>query len=106
MGTFVALLRAVNVGGTGKLPMADLRAMCERLGFGTVRTHLATGNVVFTSGLVVDAVKSTLEGELLRYASKAVDVIMLTPAELRAISDANPFAAPRTEQVGGHLPER
>jgi uncharacterized protein (DUF1697 family) len=37
VATFIALLRAVNVGGTGKLPMSELRALCERLGFRNVR---------------------------------------------------------------------
>ena len=45
MGAFVALLRAVNVGGTGKLPMSDLKAICEELGFGAVSTFIASGNV-------------------------------------------------------------
>ena len=40
MTHYVALLRAVNVGGTGKLPMAELRAMCESLGFASVRTYI------------------------------------------------------------------
>ncbi|MET0755288.1 MAG: DUF1697 domain-containing protein, partial [Pseudoxanthomonas sp.] len=46
MNNHVALLRAVNVGGTGKLPMADLRALCEAAGFKEVRTYIASGNVV------------------------------------------------------------
>ena len=33
MAAFIALLRAVNVGGTGKLPMTELVAMCEKAGF-------------------------------------------------------------------------
>jgi uncharacterized protein (DUF1697 family) len=37
MTSYVALLRAVNVGGTGKLPMTELRAMCEGCGFKDVR---------------------------------------------------------------------
>jgi len=49
MNAFVALLRAVNVGGTGKLPMTELKAMCEEAGFKSVRTYIASGNVVFTS---------------------------------------------------------
>ena len=49
MTSFVALLRAVNVGGTGKLPMSDLKAICEELGFTSVRTYIASGNVVFAS---------------------------------------------------------
>ncbi len=40
MSSFVALLRAVNVGGTGKLPMTDLKEICEDLGFGAVRTYI------------------------------------------------------------------
>ena len=51
MTVYVALLRAVNVGGTGKLPMADLRAICVAAGFEGVRTYIASGNVVFSSDL-------------------------------------------------------
>lgn len=47
MPAYIALLRAVNVGGTGKLPMAELRAMCESIGLTHVRTYIASGNVVF-----------------------------------------------------------
>ena len=49
MTAYIALLRAVNVGGTDKLPMAELRSMCERLGFAKVRTYIASGNVVLES---------------------------------------------------------
>jgi uncharacterized protein (DUF1697 family) len=49
MAAFIALLRAVNVGGTGKLPMSELKAMCEEIGFTSVRTYIASGNVVFVS---------------------------------------------------------
>jgi len=47
MTRYVALLRAVNVGGTGKLPMADLKALCTELGFKRVETYIASGNVIF-----------------------------------------------------------
>ncbi|MGH6741839.1 MAG: DUF1697 domain-containing protein, partial [Bradyrhizobium sp.] len=61
MTSFVALLRAVNVGGTGKLPMSDLKAICEELGFTSVRTYIASGNVVFASRKSAAAVKAVLE---------------------------------------------
>ena len=61
MTAFVALLRAVNVGGTGKLPMTELKAMCEELGFTGVRTYIASGNVVFASRKSETAVKAALE---------------------------------------------
>ena len=47
MPTFIALLRAVNVGGTGKLPMTDLARLCCKAGFENVKTYIASGNVVF-----------------------------------------------------------
>ena len=96
MTTYIALLRAVNVGGTGKLPMAELRAMCESLGFTKVRTYIASGNVVFVSKLSEKSVKAKLEGALEAYAGKPVGVLVRTGAELAAVLDANPFksAAP------------
>jgi uncharacterized protein (DUF1697 family) len=49
MPNYVALLRAVNVAGTGKLAMTDLKAMCEDAGFLRARTYIASGNVVFAT---------------------------------------------------------
>ena len=40
MPRYVALLRAVNVGGTGKLPMTELKAMCVDAGFEIGRAHV------------------------------------------------------------------
>ena len=59
---YVALLRAVNVGGTGKLPMAELKAMCEDAGFDAVRTYIASGNVVFASPHAEAAVRQAEVG--------------------------------------------
>jgi uncharacterized protein (DUF1697 family) len=96
MTAFVALLRAVNVGGTGKLSMAELKAMCEALGFEGVRTYIASGNVVFTSRKSEAAVKKALEARLEDYAGKPVGIMVRTAAEMDAVLKANPFpkAAP------------
>ena len=96
MVAFVALLRAVNVGGTGKLPMSDLKAICEELGFGAVRTYIASGNVVFTSRKSEAAVKSALEKRLAAYAGKPVGVLVRSAAEMAQVASDNPFpkAAP------------
>ena len=91
MTTYIALLRAVNVGGTGKLPMADLKAMCLDAGFEDVRTYIASGNVVFRSKLSAAKVKSTLEARLADYAGGPIGVAVRTAAELEAILKANPF---------------
>ena len=91
MTRYVALLRAVNVGGTGKLPMTDLRALCEAAGFKDVRTYIASGNVVFDSAADEAAVKATLERVLFDYAGKAVGAVVRTGVEMAAVVAANPF---------------
>jgi uncharacterized protein (DUF1697 family) len=91
MPAYIALLRAVNVGGTGKLPMAELKAMCEEEGFLAVRTYIASGNVVFTSKLKEKAVKAALEARLEAYAGKPVGVMVRTAAEMAAVLASNPF---------------
>ncbi|MEC5404134.1 DUF1697 domain-containing protein [Paraburkholderia sp. MPAMCS5] len=93
---YIALLRAVNVGGTGKLSMAELRAMCESVGFTHVRTYIASGNVVFDSKLAEASVKHKLEQCLEAYAGKPVGVAVRTGAQLADVLAANPFksAAP------------
>src|SRR5262245_52054536 len=91
MTRYVALLRAVNVGGTGKLPMADLKAMCLDAGFIRVETYIASGNVVFESKGAASKVKAELEARLLAYAKKPIGVVLRTAAEMTAILKANPF---------------
>jgi len=93
---YVALLRAVNVGGTGKLPMSDLKAMCEAAGFAKVKTYIASGNVVFESAMKEAEVAAALDKKLAAYAGKPVGVLVRTAAEMRAVLEDNPFpgAAP------------
>ncbi len=96
MTAFIALLRAVNVGGTGKLPMEDLRALCAELGFASAQTYIASGNVIFTCREPETHIKTALEARLERYAGKKVGVLVRTAAEMALVSASNPFphAAP------------
>jgi uncharacterized protein (DUF1697 family) len=91
MTSFIALLRAVNVGGTGKLPMTHLQAMCEAAGFHSVRTYIASGNVVFESDLSETAVQKEIESRLLDYAGKPVRVFVRTAAAMAQVLERNPF---------------
>ena len=107
MTAYVALLRAVNVGGTGKLPMTELVAMCEQAGFEKVKTYIASGNVVFTSGKGEAAVKAALEKAMHAYAGKSVGVMVRTAAEMAAVAKANPFAkAPGNRVVAVFLDDK
>jgi uncharacterized protein (DUF1697 family) len=92
MSAFVALLRAVNVGGTGKLPMSELKTFCEEAGFANVKTFIASGNVVFASNLSEAKVKAALEKRLHAYAGKPVGVMVRTAGEMADVAAANPFS--------------
>jgi uncharacterized protein (DUF1697 family) len=91
MTVFVALLRSVNVGGTGKFPMVDLRALCEQAGFAKVTTYIASGNVLFESGLSESKVKGLLERQVAAYAGRTIPVLVRTGVEMAAVGKANPF---------------
>ncbi|MBV9998079.1 MAG: DUF1697 domain-containing protein [Verrucomicrobia bacterium] len=91
MPVFIALLRAVNVGGTGKLPMRQLKAVCEAAGFEAVRTYIASGNVVFRSAKSEPQVKAALEMGLEACIGKRVGVLVRTAAEIAAVLNENPF---------------
>ena len=91
MTNYVALLRAVNVGGTSKLPMTELRAIAEELGLKNPRTFIASGNLLFSSGKSDAEVKRLLEAALEEHMGKRVPVMIRTAAEMEAAAEANPF---------------
>jgi uncharacterized protein (DUF1697 family) len=88
---YIGLLRAVNVGGTGKLEMPRLRGLAEGCGFQRVRTYIASGNVLFESAEDEAQVKAVLEAALFGHAGKPVGVMVRTDAEMAAVLEANPF---------------
>jgi uncharacterized protein (DUF1697 family) len=93
MTVFIALLRAINVGGRGKLPMRELKRACGEAGLSRVSTYIASGNVVFESDKSPAAVK-TLVAALLRdrFALNKNHAIIRTPDDLANAIAANPFA--------------
>lgn len=93
MTGYVALLRAVNVGGRSVL-MADLRAMLGELGHDNPRTLLQSGNVVFTleSKRSLAALEKKLEAEARRRFGFDVAFMLRTAAQWKEIIARNPFA--------------
>jgi uncharacterized protein (DUF1697 family) len=100
MTVFIALLRAINVGGTGKLPMKDLSLLCTELGFRKVRTYIQSGNVIFESGLSEKAIQARLEKALTERLGKRADVLVRTASELQSVLKANPFPNAEASKVG------
>ncbi len=98
MKTYISMLRAINVGGQNKIPMLELKQLCETLSFTGVATYVQSGNVVFDSNLqepgeVAARIEARLEGA---YGAK-ISVFVRTPADFRRILDGNPFLTGRNE---------
>ena len=90
MTVYVALLRAVNVGGR-KLVMTDLKAIAEELGFEKARTFIASGNLLFASSKSEAEVSRLLEERLKKHMGAEVPVMVRTASEMAAIAKANRF---------------
>jgi uncharacterized protein (DUF1697 family) len=89
MATYICFLRGVNVGGKGKVPMAELKTVLEDLGFKNVKTVLQSGNVVFAARVRPQA--KTIEAAIEKAFKYRSDVHLLTPAQLRKMVDDNPY---------------
>jgi uncharacterized protein (DUF1697 family) len=93
MTVFAALLRAVNVAGSGILKMADLKAVCEKIGFTDVQTLLQSGNVVFTAAGTDKAVAKNLAEAIDKAHGFRPAVAVRTAAEIADAMKRNPFTA-------------
>ena len=91
MSGWAALLRAVNVGGNNKLPMAELKALCEELGLARVQTYIASGNVVFESGRSEADLRQAIEAALFERYDKQLGVMVRSAAELAGLVAQNPW---------------
>ena len=91
MTGWAALLRAVNVGGTGKLPMAELKSLCAGLGFEQVQTYIASGNVVFASERSESDLREAIEAALFKQYGKPFGVMVRSAAELAGVVANNPW---------------
>lgn len=103
MPRYIALLRAVNVGGR-VYKMADLRAHLSEAGLKDVETYIQTGNVRFGTGMRSPAkVEQRVESVLRAGCGFDVPAVILTPAELRQVYDeATALPAPFGEPEPGH----
>lgn len=100
---WIALLRAVNVGGTGKIPMAALRERLTESGFTDVATYIQSGNIVLRAGAVDDepvAVARVIKATIATEFGHDTDVLIRSAAQVRAVLEANPFGDVDPAKVG------
>ncbi len=100
MSTFIAFLRAINLGRNRKVPMADLRVWLTEAGLGDVETYIQTGNLRFTTTLRSRAkAESQVEGVLAERCGFDVPTIAVTPAELTRVYDAADAVPPAVPEA-------
>jgi uncharacterized protein (DUF1697 family) len=104
MTVYVSMLRAVNVGGTSVIKMDALRRVYESMGLKDVRTLLASGNVVFRSGLKdrEQLVKRIMQ-EIERQLGLHVEVILRTLTEIESLVERGPVLSPRADMAKLHV---
>ncbi|MDQ0085544.1 uncharacterized protein (DUF1697 family) [Variovorax boronicumulans] len=87
----VALLRGVNVNGI-TIKSADLKALFVELGFGAVRTVLASGNVLFdTSESDSAALHTRIEQALRKRFGYDAWIVLLTQKTVAEMAASYPF---------------
>lgn len=91
MKRVAALMRAVNVGGKGSLPMAEVREMLAEAGFDTPETLLASGNAVVGSDLAPDEVERRFEAGIEKRFGFKTDVLVRDVDQLKTVIAKNPF---------------
>ena len=104
MKTFVAMLRAVNVGGANSLPTTEFVRVLEALGLGSVKTYIQTGNAVFNANSREGAGLSQKIKDRIRVSHGfAPEVILLRLEELEDAVAANPYPVANSSPKSLHL---
>lgn len=91
MKRYAALMRAVNVGGKGSLPMADVREMLVQAGFDDPQTVLASGNAIVGSELAPAEIERRFEAGIAERFGFTTDVLVRDVDQLKAVMAQNPF---------------
>jgi uncharacterized protein (DUF1697 family) len=101
VATYIALLRGINVVGSHRLPMQDLKGLLEKSGCAGVQTYIQSGNAIFQyPASDVGQLAKRLGAAVLKRHGFEPRVFVLSRAELARAVAANPFpqadAAPKT----------
>jgi uncharacterized protein (DUF1697 family) len=96
---YLALLRAINVGGKSLVRMSDLRKRFESLGFKDAVTYIQSGNVVFSStDTDRNRISHRIEAELSGLTGRPAKIFLLTSEELKRAAAGNPFEPERLDK--------
>ena len=100
MARHVALLKGINVGAHKQVAMADLRALLSGLGLTDVRTHLRSGNAVFSSAETdAGALEPVVEEAIVEHFGLSVAVLVHSAEEFRSVVAGNPLTGVATDRA-------
>lgn len=103
MSRYVVLLRGINVGSRRRVAMADLRTLVTAAGYGDVRTHGQSGNVLLSSERSPEALSADIEGVLLDGLGMDLRVVVRASEELADVVARNPLAGVVDDQRRYHV---
>ncbi len=102
---YLALLRGINVGQSGRIRMDALKQLMEQAGFSRVETYIQSGNVLFNSDLTEAAAQSAIVRALKENAGIATTAVLRAAGEMHAIVSECPFSAEQIAQTQAANPE-
>ena len=88
---FVGLLRGINVGGHNKIPMSDLRSLCEEIGWDDVQSYIQSGNLVFSADDTAKRLEAQLEESINRHFGLQIPVVVRGTDDWLGYVKSNPF---------------
>ncbi|BDS13767.1 DUF1697 domain-containing protein [Aureispira anguillae] len=89
---YITLLRGINVSGQKKVKMADLRTMCETMGYQNVQTYIQSGNIVFEGAEEdTDWIAQSMHQKIQTTFGYDVSVMVRTEDYWKEVAVNNPF---------------
>ena len=92
-GSFVAMLRGINLGNHNRMKMEDLRSLVTGCGYEEPRTYLQSGNVVFRGAGRAESAAKALEEAITHELGLSVPVVARSASQLRKVLESNPMIA-------------
>jgi uncharacterized protein (DUF1697 family) len=104
VGTYIALLRGINVGGRAKVSMNELRELFAELGYEDAKTYIQSGNVVFRAPLRSPArAASDIAARIGKDLGVRCSVLLRTDRDLAALLRGNPYAGSKADPSQLHV---
>jgi len=98
---FIALLRGINVGGHNKVPMAELRVLCDELGWEGVQSYVQSGNLVFEAAGPPARLEAELERAIERRFGLSIAVVVRAAADWPGYVEGNPYPGASEREPNG-----